>query len=189
LDYLEICRKASRALARQGVCERDELISEGCLALSIRKPDTEAVGVTIARRAMISVLRKSERRNRGRVDVDSVHVGNPDGGELRDGDQWDAAVHRGQHLQPVRPVPDVCEAMRVLPDRQYRAIDLMYWRGMTEEAVGVKMGITQQAVHALLEKAKENLRKGVVISHSRAITIVRGNETQRTVLSGGTEAA
>lgn len=80
VDYLAACRRAIGSLSRSGLLavsghkfliERSELVSEGCLALSALRPNTEALAVTVARRAMIDALRKQGRRERGRVQVRS----------------------------------------------------------------------------------------------------------------------
>ena len=189
LNYMAICERAIGTLQRRGVCEwveRDELISEGCLALSMAKPDAEALAVTIARRAMIDAIRKNERRERGRVEVRATAEGSD---EPLDGDELDAAVYGKQKLQPANSHPDLWEAMKSLPARQYQAITLTYWAGMSDEAVAVEMGISSQAVDALLKKAQRNIAAGVGIAIPHTITNVRGKETLRTVLSGGTEEA
>jgi RNA polymerase sigma factor (sigma-70 family) len=179
VDYLAICKRAVGTLQRRGICEwieREELISEGCLALSAAKPDKDALAVKIARDAMIDTIRKHERRERGRVEVRSGYCSeNPDA--VSDGDQWDATVHGKQNLQPVNTHMDLWEAMKALPYRQYQAITLAFWGGMSESSIGGELGITQQAAHALLEKAKKNLREGVVISTSHTVTNVRGERS------------
>ena len=107
LNYMAICKRAIGTLQRRGVCgwvERDELISEGCLALSTRNPATEALAVKIARDAMIDTVRKSERRDRGRVEV---RAGADSADEVSDGDQWDATVYGKQNLQPENTHPNL----------------------------------------------------------------------------------
>jgi RNA polymerase sigma factor (sigma-70 family) len=166
---MAICKKASRALARQGVCERDELMAEGCLALSMRKPDTEGLAVKIARDAMIDLLRKSERRNRGRVEVRSGHYAEVNGWDVSDGDQWDATVYGKQKIQPVHTHPDLWEAMKALPEREYRAVTLFYWGGMTQEEIAVEIGIDQQSVSRILKSALKILHT-CVNGDSRTVT-------------------
>jgi RNA polymerase sigma factor (sigma-70 family) len=188
-DYLKVCQKAVRTFQRQGICEwveREELISEGCLALAIRAPGTEAMAFKIARDAMIDAIRKSGRRNRGRVEVRSALGADAD---VSEGDQWDETIHGKQHLQPISTHPDLWDAMKELPERQYRAVTLTYWADMTDAEVAAEMGITHQAVHLLLTKAKINIREGVAIGDSHTVTNMRGNVAPRAVLSGGTEEA
>ena len=95
-----------------------------------------------------------------------------------EGDDWDNTVYAKQHIQPINTRPDLWEAMKALPPRQFRAVFLTYWNGMSDEAVGAEMGVSRQAVDALLEKAKINLRGGVAVQQSRGTTTVRGKEPQ-----------
>ena len=171
--FEEICKRAVGQLGRKGVfhwVERDELISTGYLALAAldTEPD-EALAVIVARRAMIGAVRKNERRNRGRVD-----------------DPIEALP--GVRLRPEGAHVDLWEAMKALPSRQYQAVMLTYWGGQSESAVAVEMGVSHQAVHALIEKAKINIRMGVAIPLPRAITNMRGTEARRTALSSRAEA-
>jgi RNA polymerase sigma factor (sigma-70 family) len=191
LDYLKICQKAIGTLQRRGVCEwleRDELIAEGCLALSMRKPDTEALAVKIARDAMIDTIRKAECRDRGRVEV-RVSYGAESADEGSEGDEWDATVYGKQNLQPANTHPDLWEAMKALPARQYQAITLVFWGGKTLADVAGEMGVSFQRVAQIVQEAKKNIHAALENSNPHTVTNVRGKETLRTVLSGGTEEA
>jgi RNA polymerase sigma factor (sigma-70 family) len=190
LDYVAVCKRAIGTLQRRGVCEwleRDELIAEGCLALSMRKPDTEALAVKIARDAMIDTIRKTERRDRGRVEVRAGY-GAESADEVSEGDEWDATVYGKQNLQPANTHPDLWEAMKALPAREYQVITLTFWGGKTQAEIAVELGVDQATVSRTLESAKKSL--GACINgDSRTVTSMRGKETLRTVLSGGTEEA
>ncbi|MGD0497508.1 MAG: sigma-70 family RNA polymerase sigma factor [Bryobacteraceae bacterium] len=166
VDFVAICKRAVGPLGRTGVfrwIERDELMSVGYLALAaLAIVPEEALAVIVARRAMIGAIRKNERRNRGRVD-----------------DPLELLMSSGGHrICPERAHLDLWEAMKALPARQYRAVMLTYWGGLSEAAVAVEMGISQPAVHYLLKKAQTNIRAGVIISDPQAITTMRGTDTQ-----------
>jgi len=104
------------------------------------------------------------------VEVREGRASETDGEELNDADQWDLTIHGKQNPLPEKTHPDLWEAMKALPARQYQAITLTYWGGMTDEAVASEMGISSQAVDALLKKAKTNLAEGVGIAVARGIT-------------------
>jgi len=175
-DYLAICKRAIGTLQRRGVCEwieREELIAEGCLALSTRKPDTTALAVKIARDAMIDAVRKNERRNRGRVEVRAGHGAEVNGDEVPEGDQWDATVYGKQKLQPLNTHPDLWEAMKALPARQYQAITLAYWGGETQAEIAVELGVDQATVSRTLEAAKKSLH-ACINGNPHTVTNTRG---------------
>jgi RNA polymerase sigma factor (sigma-70 family) len=175
LNFEAICRKAIGTLQRRGVCnwiDRNELISEGYLALAAKNPQSEALAVTIARAAMIDAIRRNAVRERGRVEVRGSRP--EDGEEMSDGDQWDATVHGRDHLQLVHVTPDLWEALKTLPARQYQALALAIFGGLTGAEVAAELGISGTAARTLIEKAKKNLRKGVVISDSHTITKLGG---------------
>jgi len=190
-DYLAICKRAIGTLQRRGVCEwieREELIAEGCLALSTRKPDTAALAVKIARDAMIDAVRKSERQERGRVEV-RAGFGADSADEVSDGDQWDATVHGKQNLQPLNTHPDLWEAMKALPARQYQAITLLFWGQKTLADIASEMGVSFQRVSQIIQDAKRNIHSALENSKPHTVTNVRGKETLRAVLSGRTDVA
>ena len=174
LNFETICQKAIGTLQRRGVCswiDRDDLMSEGYVALSANNPDTEALAVTIVRRAMIDAIRKNERRERGRVEVRGC---GEDADEMSDGDQWDATVHGRENLQPMNVQADLSESLKALPGRQYQALALAFFGGMTVAETGAEMGISGTAARSLIEKAKKNIRRGVAISEPHTITKVGG---------------
>lgn len=186
LNYMPICKRAIGTLQRRGVCEwveREELIAEGCLALSMRKPETEALAVKIARDAMIDTIRKTERRDRGRVEVRAGVDGTD---EVSEGDQWDAAVYGKQKLQPLNTHPDLWDAMKALPAREYRVLTLVYWGGKTLAEIGIEMGVSQPRVSQLIANAKRNIKSALINRDPHTVTKVRGNEAPRAVLSGAT---
>lgn len=186
LNYMAICKRAIGTLQRRGICEwveRDELISEGCLALSMRNPADEALAVKIARDAMIDTIRKAERRERGRVEVRGAVEDAPEG------DRWDTTVYGNLNLRPVNTHPDLWDALKTLPARQHQAVTLAYWGGMSETQIGIEMRVSRVAAHALLKKAEINLRTGVSKSDSHTVTKMRGKEAPRAALSCGVEAA
>jgi RNA polymerase sigma factor (sigma-70 family) len=175
MNYLTICKRAIGTLRRRGVCEwveRDELVAEGCLALCKSRPDAEALAVIIARRAMIDTIRKSERRNRGRVEVrdDRVDVENVD--EVSEGDRWDATIYGKQNLRPVNTHPDIWEAMKALPEREYRAVTLSFWGGKTLLEIADELGVSFQRVAQIIEAAKKNMRLALENCGPHAITKV-----------------
>jgi RNA polymerase sigma factor (sigma-70 family) len=189
LNYMAICKRAIGPLQRRGVCEwveRDELIAEGCLALSMTKPETEALAVKIARDAMIDTIRKTERRDRGRVEVRATAEGSD---EALDVDALDAAVYGKQKLQPANTHPDLWEAMKALPPREYQAITLVYWGGKMLSEIGTEMGVSQPRVSQIIASAKKHLEAALINRNPHTVTNVRGKEAPRTVLSGGTERA
>lgn len=180
LDFMAICARSVGTLQRRGVCrfvERDEMISVGCLALVEAQPETEALAVIVARRSMIDLVRRSERRTRGRVEVRAGHGSDVNGGEVADGDQWDAVIHGKQRLQPERCNPDLWEVLKALPVRQYQAVVLIFWAGLTEAAAAVEMGVNQSTVSRVIKEAKKTIGS-CINSKVRAITYMRGKETQ-----------
>jgi RNA polymerase sigma factor (sigma-70 family) len=187
LNYMAICKRAIGTLQRRGVCEfieRDELIAEGCLALSMAKPEAidgittagaEALAVTIARRAMIDSIRKNEVRERGRVEVRASNGADSD--EVSDGDEWDSTVYGKQNLQPINTHPDLWEAMKALPARQYQAVTLVYWGGKTLAEIGMEMGVSLQRVGQIIQTAKRNLRSAIENGNPHTITNVEGERS------------
>ena len=188
LDYLALCKRAIGTLQRRGVCgwvDREELIADGCLALATRNPTTEALAVKVARDAMIDTIRKTDRRERGRVETRT----NPEGSdEALDGDELDVAVYGKQNLQPVNSHPDLWDAMKALPAREYQAITLVYWGRKTQAEVATEMGVDQATVSRILASANKSLQ-ACITGKPHTVTSMRGNEVPRAVLSGGTEAA
>ena len=177
LDYMAISRRAIGTLQRRGVCEwleREELIAEGCLALSTVRPDSEALAVIVARRAMIDAVRKNERRERGRVEVRGS--GTDGAEEASDGDQWDATVYGKQKLQPANTHPDLWEAMKALPAREYQAITLIYWGGKTQADVAVEMGVSRPRVAQIIASAEKKIQNALTNCTPHTITQVRGKE-------------
>jgi len=128
------------------------------------------------RGAVLDELKALSVRNRGRDDVRAA----TGVGEVSEGDRWDATVYGRQNLCPVSDAPNLWEAMKALPPRQYRAVMLTYWggnrstkcdapAGMTQDQVAGEMGISQQAVAKILASAKRTLRE-VVKGGSRSHT-------------------
>lgn len=191
LDYTRVCRKAIGTLQRRGVCgwiERDELIGEGCLALSITDPSTEALAVTIARRAMVDAVRKNERRERGRVEVRGGCEVAGEGYTETPGDEWDVTVYGKDHLQPLNTHLNLWEAMKALPAREYQAVTLSFWGGKTLSDIAGEMGLSFQRVSQIIQSAKRNLRGALENFDPQTINRMRGKETQGAVLSGRMEA-
>jgi RNA polymerase sigma factor (sigma-70 family) len=56
---------------------------------------------------------------------------------------------------------ELWDAVKTLPSRQYLAVFLTYWGGMSDEEVAIEMGITSQAVDTLLQKAYKKIKKCV----------------------------
>lgn len=190
MDHMALCKQALGTLRRRGVCqwiEAEELLSVGCVAILEAGATDEALAVTIARRAMIDAVRRHEVRERGRVVIREGCAG-PDGDDITDGDQFDAAVHGGQNLRPENVHPELWEAMCALPPRDFRAVSLFFWGGKTQAEIAIEMGVSQRTVSTILEGAK-NILKSLLNNSADAMTTTRGNGTRRTVLSGGTEAA
>lgn len=176
MDYLGICRRAIGTLQRRGVCafiERDELIGEGCLALSTAKPATEALAVTIARRTMIDAIRKNEVRERGRVEVRPRRGLDGNGDEVCEGDQWDAVVHGKQNLRPENTHTDLWVAMSALPPQEFRAITLSFWGGRTLTEIGCELGVSFQRVSQIIHSAKKNIQSALENAKPRTITNTR----------------
>lgn len=163
--------KALGRLRRLGVLryvEEDELISVAAMALIERGPMSEALSVTVARRAMIALIRRNEVRQRGRVYASGGHEAEVSGAVISEADQWDAMIYGKQHIQPGHRI-DLWEAMGALPAREYRVLVLSFWGGCTQGEIGADLGISQQMVCKILERAKKNLAS-VVNGESRAIT-------------------
>ena len=93
-----------------------------------------------------------------------------------------------QNLRPVNSHPDLWDAMKALPAREYQAITLAYWGGKTQVEIATEMGVDQATVSRILESAKKSLW-ACINGKPRGITKLRGKEVPRAVLSGGTEAA
>ena len=175
LDYLGICKRAVGTLARRGVCEfieRDELVSIGCLALVTAGVTEKALGVTVARRAMIDAIRGNEVRQRGRRDVSSRDNESPAG------DAWDALVYSSVNIAPARSL-DVWEAMKALPALQFRVIMLYFWGGESQCSIAETLGVDQTTVSRLIIAAKKNLR-GCINSGVQSITTVEGKNAAET---------
>ena len=51
------------------------------------------------------------------------------------------------------------EALKALPPRQYRAVVLVYWVGLSEEEAAAEMGIVRTTVEYLIGRAEENIKK------------------------------
>lgn len=187
LNFETICQKAIGTLQRRGVCkwiDRDELISEAALALSAKNPATEALAVTIARAAMIDAIRKNTCRERGRIEVRGRH--GQDTEDASAGESWDWTLHVTGQVDPQEIEqaergntlpPHIWKALKALPPRQYRALALAFWGGMTGAEIGAEMGISGTSARALIEKAKKNLRRGAVISSSHTVTELGGESS------------
>jgi|ERR1700722_2039364 len=184
MDHRVICECAIGALGRKGVfrwIERDELISVGYLALVTAQIEDDALGVIVARRAMLNAIDANEVRQRGRVEVRESDANNP---EQSNSDQWDALICGGQSLRPEGQYVDLWDSIKALPAQQYRAIVLSYWVGLTQREIAIEMGVNQQRVAKILCAAKINMRSLVVKQKPQLMTHMRGTEVQRTALSG-----
>lgn len=78
--------------------------------------------------------------------------------------------------------------MRALTPRQYLAVTLTFWGGMTQLQVGVEMGISERAAGRLIERATmeiKNVLGGVQKPTSQTLTHVRGerNPAERSIAS------
>lgn len=191
MDYQGVSRKALGSLRRRAVTqyvEAEELLSVGVLALVEVAPEDEPLAIVIARRAMLKAVSKNTVRQRGRVDVREGHGATVDGEEISAGDQWDETVYGKQNIQPEGIRHDLWEAMRALPAREYRAVTLYFWGGKSQAYIADEMAVSQMTVSRLLENAKR-LMGECLKPDAHRITNMRGNETQRTVLSGRKDAA
>ncbi len=178
-DPTTLSRLAYKRIGRRGLrwcLEAEDLVSVGATAILAAGTPNPALAVRVARNAMFDVIRREARRVKGRVEVRTGESYCCDGESPSVGDMWDSTVHHGQHLQPEAKNHDLWEAMKSLPARQYQAITLTYWAGMSDEAVAVEMGISSQAVDALLKKAQRNIAAGVGIAIPHTLTHVRGKE-------------
>ena len=170
LDHLAICNQAIGTLRRRGVCqwiEREELIAEGCLALIQAQVTDEALGVVVARRAMITAVRRNEVRQRGRETVPAVRDD-----EAPAGDPWDVLMYSGARMAPIGRDVELWEFIRALPARQYQAVMLTFWGGLTLSQAAGEMGISFGRVFQILNDAKKNIRVALQNRNSRAMTLV-----------------
>lgn len=180
MDYLAICEQAVGTLGRRGVyrwIERDELISEGCLALSTRNPGTEALAVKVARDAMIDAIRRNEVRQRGRQYPnarDSRDGGDDEqGGSPSPEDALERLVYAGFIPRPDRD-GDLWDQINALPERQREAVFLTYWGGLSDTEAAVRLGVSRQSVDALLKRAQKKLREDVAMGKTRTVNKVEG---------------
>lgn len=190
-DPTALSRLAYKRIGRRGLrvgLEAEELVSTGRAAIIAARVTDAPLAVKVAQNAMFDSIRKTIVRERGRVRVRHGDSYCCEGEQPSVGDMWDSTVHHGQHLRPAAEHYDVWEAMKALPPRQYRAIVLTFWNGMSDEGVAIEMGISSQAVDSLLRKAKINLKQGVGMRTVQTLTHVRGEESRRAVLSSRTGA-
>jgi len=179
MNHMALCRQALAPLRRKGVCqwvEADELLSAGCVAILEAEVTDEALAVVIARRAMCKVIDKNRVRQAGRVEVREGHAFSCGGEEPSVGDMWDATIHGGQHLQPVRAHVDLWEGMRCLTPQQYRVVMLAFWGGKTQVEIAAEIGIGQQHVSRILASAQNILRDVCVNRKPQRMTNMRGKE-------------
>ena len=182
MDYLAISKQALGGLQAQGVCryvEAEELVSRGVLAILEARATEEPLAVVIARNRMCDAIDSNEVRTRGRVPVREGHALACDGEEPSVGDMWDETIHHGQNLQPEAPQVDLLDSLSALPPRQYRAVVLTYWGGMSYAEVGKSMGIKPRTVKYLLTEAKKNIANTLPFSKSQPMTSIEGKEAKR----------
>ena len=65
--------------------------------------------------------------------------------------------------------------MKALPTRQYRALTLYYWGGVTQAEIAVEIGVSQQRVAQILSAAEINLQDVLVNRKPRTVTNMGGN--------------
>ncbi len=82
----------------------------------------------------------------------------------------------GGKVCPERTHPDLWEAMKALPARQYQAITLVYWGGKTLAEIGVEMGMSLQRVGQIIQEAKKNIHSALENRIPHTLTHVRGKE-------------
>ncbi len=166
LDYRAVCLSAIAPLARRGpfpyYVERDDLMSEGYLAIAKSGTPDEALAVVIARHAMIDYIQAARIRERGRVDVPG-DADDVDDETLSDGDKWEALIYRNVSARPEGMDTyllweAVEEAVQSLPLELYRVVRLTFWGGMTQAEVARMVGVSRRTVSTRLASAKEHLR-------------------------------
>lgn len=191
-DPNALARLAYKRIGRRGLrdgLEAEELVAVGRAAIIASGARDAPLAVKVARNAMFDAIRKEVVRWRGRATVRAGHAFSCDGEEPSAGDMWDSTVHHGQHLQPAAEHYDLWEAMRALPEREYRVVSLHFWGGITMAAIGVELGVSERHAGRILESAKKNLKAVCQKRTPQTLTNVRGEETRRAVLSGRTEDA
>jgi len=180
LDHVAICNQAIGTLERRGVCqwiERAELISEGCLALLQAAVVDEALGVVVARRAMVTAVRRNEVRQRGRQEVETANSReNSDGRAVPEGDQWDTVVYGRKYLSPAGRNYETWETIKALPSRQFQAVMLVFWGGKSTDQAAGEMGVCGQRVRQILGDAKKNIREALANRNVRAMTTMGGEK-------------
>lgn len=190
LDYLAVCRKAAGTLMRRAVCryvERDELVSEGYMAVLQSGATDEALAVTVARRAMINLIRKTEVRQRDREFVTDVDIAKAAGSV---GDAMDWKIYGARNTDRPEGVRlDIWEALSSLPTVQYRAAVLLFWGNRSQSEIATELGVGQQHVSRILSAMKNNLREICVKRNSQTITNMRGNSATNGAGNGHSIAA
>lgn len=188
IDATALSRRAIGTLRRSGVgryMDTRDLISVGVVAILQHGTQEEALAVIVARRAMLDALKGNSVRERGRVQLKKGHAFESSGVDLSGWEMWDTTVYGKVNLVPEHMHVDLWGAMRALPRRQYRAVSLVFWGGLTEEQAGGVMGIQKPAVSKLIARAVGALKKKLGgdgnISIPQSITNMRGEETRRAV--------
>jgi DNA-directed RNA polymerase specialized sigma24 family protein len=97
------------------------------------------------------------------------------GAEVFDGDAWDDTIYEKQHIQPINARPDLWEAMKALPEREYRAVMLFYWGNMTQAQIAAEIGVDQKTISRDLESAKKLIRE-CLNGNPHTTTSMRGKE-------------
>ena len=182
LNRQAVCEKAIAPFRRRGlsqqlqrVIELGDLLSAGMLALIENGTQDEGLAVKVARAEMVDTIRREARRLRGMVEVREGYT-NTAGEEIANTDQWDTAIYGKQHLQPVNTHPDLWEAMKALPAREYQVVTLSFWGGKTQEEIATEMGVDQATVSRILDSAK-NLLRECINGESQTITKMEGERS------------
>ncbi len=144
-NYLSIVRRVVDREMWRGVSpwvDRSDLEDVAQLALVKARAEYDgccpfaAFAYREVRTAVLGELRKLRVRHRGRTEMPQDDTRQPDSGRRR----------------------NVYPALAALPPRQFRAVMLYFWGGMTQAAISEEMGISVGRVSQLLGAAQKNLR-------------------------------
>ncbi len=181
IDAAALSRQALGTLRRRGVCrymDWRDLQSIGVLAIVEHGSDSEALCVRVARCAMMHALDANRVRERGRVQVKKGHAFESAGVDVSEWEMWDTTIYGGASLVPTKTEPEVWEAVRALPEREYRVVMLYFWGHKTQAEIGALLGISERHAGRIIEAAIKNLREGLQNRKPQTITNMRGKGTK-----------
>jgi RNA polymerase sigma factor (sigma-70 family) len=143
-DHLDIVARVVRHECARGLMpwvDKSDLEDVAQLALveasrNFQGGDFKAYGYRCVRNAVLLELRRAQH-----------HFG--DRGEMpEDCDQQSDSGCR----------PDIYEALKALPPREYRVVMLFYWGGKSQSEIAGELSVSQPRVAQILAAAQKNLR-------------------------------